>query len=382
MIKVPNLDIDNDEIASLITCIPKNNLPFLIEKDNFKFVDNLKDADIIPLKANFDDSLHMRQINFLQANGITDKQLLLVMLIYNDCDTYDYVSWFEALQQYYKNNSNYKLMLLHNNHHGFSKLADQNNIIYYDHMFNREKAYFTDFNRILPYNKIYTEHSEIENFKLRPLIKNEPEVARRVFLCPNRIYQNDWNRVNYRRRLKSIIENKNGYMSDPFNNIFLEPEQVEMQNIYTSRENRGGGTWFPVANKYYENSYVSIFVESIVVTEPNPGMINPWKAISEKSYDPLIKGHFILPFAYSGIIQDLKNMGFLFPDWIDYSYDGITNDENRFVAYIKEVEKIVNMETSTLHDLWEKNLDLLEHNRSIFWKRPYSTLHDKLMRFL
>jgi hypothetical protein len=106
-----------------------------------------------------------------------------------------------------------------------------------------------------------------------------------------------------------------------------------------------------------------------------------YKTITEKTWDPLIKGHFILPFGYQGLINDIQSYGFWLPNWIDYSYDNIYDDTERFTAYRHSVEKVLRMSIDDLREKFNNSLDKLYNNRMIFWNRPYDNLYLKVQKY-
>ena len=116
-------------------------------------------------------------------------------------------------------------------------------------------------------------------------------------------------------------------------------------------------------NEYYLDSFVSIYAETL-----------DWGdtiMVTEKTWDPLIKGHFILPFGVCGLIQDIKSRGFVFPDFIDYTYSTIADDNRRWQSYQNEVRRLISLRLDQWQDLWDRNLSILHHNREVFFQRPY-----------
>ena len=129
-----------------------------------------------------------------------------------------------------------------------------------------------------------------------------------------------------------------------------------------------------MANHYYNSSYISIYVETVTTGTYT-------KTITEKTWDPLIKGHFILPYGYSGLIKDIESYGFILPKWIDYSYDQELNDDRRWKKYEKSVENILSKSLEQIDELYQKDKKILEHNRSVFFSRPYDSLYEKINLF-
>jgi len=144
-------------------------------------------------------------------------------------------------------------------------------------------------------------------------------------------------------------------------------------NTYLLNSNGLGGAksaYDPIHHSYYQNSFISIYSES---TE-----LNPLVYVTEKTFEPLIKGHFILPFAAQYFIKYLKEDGFQLPDFIDYGYDLISDDNDRYRTYIKEVERLINISINDWQKLYSDNLSLLKYNQSLFAIRPY----DRILRRL
>jgi hypothetical protein len=135
-----------------------------------------------------------------------------------------------------------------------------------------------------------------------------------------------------------------------------------------------GGVWEPMANCYYDVTAASIYVETIVSG-------HQMHTITEKTWDPLIKRHFILPFGYPGMIRDLEqDYGVLLPDFIDYSYDTIPDVEERFTAYLHSVDRFLALTMEELQTLVFDHSELLDHNRSIFFNCGYHSLYRKVQQ--
>jgi hypothetical protein len=134
-----------------------------------------------------------------------------------------------------------------------------------------------------------------------------------------------------------------------------------------------GMGFHPLANKYYETSAVSVYVETCVETLANT------KIVTEKSFNPFVKGHFVLPFSYQYYVRDIQEIyGFKLPEWIDYTYDNIANDNERFLAFMKSFSKIRFKSLQELQDLCNRDIDILKYNRNIFFERNYDNLYNKL----
>lgn len=122
----------------------------------------------------------------------------------------------------------------------------------------------------------------------------------------------------------------------------------------------------PIHNSYYYHTFISIYVETIEYGDT--------VAVTEKTYEPLLRGHFILPFSTTGFIQHLKELGFIFPEFIDYSYDSILDTDMRYSAYENEIRRLMEFDIQTWRSHWDQNLDLLYHNKKMFVERPYDRI--------
>lgn len=351
-----------------------NFIPFDMEKKHWKLVKNVKEAQFIAVNG---QNISPHSVNLLIQNiknlNLEQHQKLLIFFIWhidNKIRDKDHFIWIKnVLSEQLSNES----VIIHMN---FAN--DQE--IQYDFMWNRQKIYFTDYNYINLKKRSYTHNTDANTFQLAPIekIPLPQDNQLKHFLSPIRIYSGYTHpRFLYRKRLKDILisHSNKGYYSD-----------LESGNMLTCEDDKlpfvtPGGGWYPIANKFYNSTFLSTYIETITGIYDQDYTDVKYKLITEKTYDPLIKGHFILPFAYPGFIEHLKSYGFLLPDWIDYSYDAIEDNEERFVAFSKSLEKYLQYSTEDLLQLYNKDYYILEHNRNIFWDRPYDSLYQKVKDF-
>ena len=97
--------------------------------------------------------------------------------------------------------------------------------------------------------------------------------------------------------------------------------------------------------------------------------------ITEKTWDPLIKGHFILPFSCCNFIQRLRDIGIKMPAFIDYSYDTEPDNERRWQLYSAEIDRLLTMDLDTWRQHWNDNLGLLLANQRYFSNRDYDLVN-------
>jgi hypothetical protein len=359
-------------------CYYKNFLAFDIEYDKFIHTKNIHDADVIAIHGHnlFGQGQIYKKVEEIKQLKLRAEQKLLLMHIFHLDHTFPDKRNFLFVRKIFEQELENQFAFVHTNF----ALEDE---IQYDFLFNRQKIYFTNYNLIDLQERLYVNGCDIKNFELASLNK-APEIIGlgKRFLCPNRIYSEfDHPRFKYRRLLQDYIRKHSdkGFFSDFENNQLLELEHNSLERSKTqSAAFLKSGGWYPVANYYYQHSFFSIYCETVSGADNSDF---PYKSITEKTWNPLIKGHFILPFGYQGLIDHIRSYGFKLPDFIDYSYDYIEDDQTRFDAFVESAEKLMSMSIYDLQKLHEDHKDILLHNRRLFWHRPYDSLYDKVVDF-
>jgi hypothetical protein len=253
------------------------------------------------------------------------------------------------------------------------------NMVYFDHMFDIQKLYCTDYDRgTALHSRLWTTSCSKETYALRPINKIH---YYNKFLAPMRLYDlpdtepDEHTRMFFRCKLKEVLcQIRNTHIGDGTIGALMLPDGLTAPLLLELNMHHGG-TWYPVSHAYYDSSFVSVYTESLVSS--SYGQVS---MVTEKTFDPLIRGNFVLPFGYSGLIQNIRDYGFQLPDWIDYSYDSINDNLDRFDAFINSLHKINKYSVSELYDLSQRDKGILEHNRGVFFNRPYDylNLHDRV----
>jgi len=246
-------------------------------------------------------------------------------------------------------------------------------MVYWDCLFDRQRLYFTDYPCIaaLP-PQVWTHNTGAHTFEL----SHDRRRIVRKFLAPMRVYGSADRRMTLRQRLRDHLQDRGGLISRPEQVETFLPQgcdSLALSAILNNTQGQGG-VWEPMANCYYDVTAASIYVETIVSG-------HQMHTITEKTWDPLIKRHFILPFGYPGMIRDLtQDYGVLLPDFIDYSYDSIPDVEQRFAAYLTSVDRFLSLSVEELSALVNEHQELLDHNRSIFFNRGYHSLYSRVQQ--
>ena len=252
-------------------------------------------------------------------------------------------------------------------------------IIFCDFLFNRTKAYYSNFKFKPTTKKWYWVNDQTYKIPQHPTA----DCKTRIFVAPNKTWAHLHRKTYWRPRLVDLLaENYHdlGYLGDYHRrqDLVLYPHweapeckdikllmQHQIQTKHDMVQIKDTNLWgySPPHNLYYENTFISIYGETI---EYGTSI-----AVTEKTYDPLIKGHFILPFSCAGFVSYLNTLGFQFPTFINYDYDNISNDEKRFASYTNEVRRLLSLQLDTWREHWNNNLDIIRHNQSIFFDRDY-----------
>lgn len=359
-------------LTPLLGVVGNNDLPFHLEKDRWEFVSSVQEADVIPLVLpspinylNWNKSITLQDQLDYMSSVAKDKIILIMMHTHISDTTHDVT--LDGVRSKYLDHFN-KVFTVSTN----SSLLHTGNL-YNDFCFNFVKAYFTEYDKFdLVTNRLWSKNCTKLSYVLAQL---KPFSATKRFLIPNIIRKtNEYKEFARANLAKKIIE-ADCFFSDFPNKIVLLPEE-KSHYCLNSHSSTGVG-FLPISNHYYNESIVSVYVETI--TKHDVHSSNFVNGISEKTFIPLLKGHFILPFGYPGIIRDLKEVyGFRFPEWIDYSYDSVYNEDKRLKMFLSSMNDLRKISLRALTDLANNDMEIRKHNRRIFYSREYDSLYNKV----
>lgn len=356
---------------------PTNNLLLDLELSDYQYCDSTAQADAIILdvvdnnfKTKYPDGCLIIFPNLW--HGVEDGHT-----VYND-----------IANKILSVNKNCQLLIL-SQYQSFPDIKFDNNRVHllkYDIMLNRQKAYYDQTpmeahffrnysNWYWAGNKSYEiNHWPRESCHRSKIFLSIGRISKgREMLARKKIIETLQDHANsgYVPRDIQIVNNNHNYIfyshrEDPISNgnlyFDIETMQVNKLDLFTTVGCQSHG-FAPAHVNYYENSFISIYGETIEYGNTI--------FVTEKTLTPLIQGHFILPFSSSGFVKHLQNSGFKLPDFIDYSYDNITDYCSRLDAYIIEVNRLVSKPLNWWVEQRDKNLEILFFNRKLFWKKPY-----------
>ena len=225
------------------------------------------------------------------------------------------------------------------------------NVLNFDFYWNRAKYAYLD-------KKGTFKQLSHENYNQWPI-----ELSRRPGAILSLYGKNNW---PIKQHLYHQVKHLSGYHSGQDANTSLPSETgvTDLVRLMAA----------PPAKKYFDNTYISAQVESLCK--------GPTVLYSEKTYDHLIQGRFVMNFGPRHFYRTLANDGWKLSVGIDYEWDDIEDhhidshqipNEPRFRAYIKNlIELSSNMER--LHELFIANVDVFAHNQQQLQQKPYDII--------
>lgn len=327
-----------------------------IKQERWQFVDQAQDADVWVFLFYFDDEQDtQRQLAWARKHYTG--QIIMIMklwIIYEHASEYKHQRLIELWQTVSD-----RVVIIDknlNNRHDIS----------YDFMLNRNLVYYRDYHKLTrPSELVWSERASERMYQLTPIDKRHNKVFLFTARTVNRSHgSREQQRLALAEHL-SVWRNLGhwGTTQDPL------PPQEQPDRWRERMQDHSFSFWWPVHDLYYNTSWVSIYVETL--TEDSEQF-----CVTEKTWDPLIKGNFILPMATSGFVKYLKNLGLEFPTNIDYSYDQ-EPDRTRFQRYLESVTRAVQEPINN----YKQQQAILEHNRSTILSWSYDSLWDKFIKY-
>lgn len=316
-------------------------------------------------------------------------ELIIIYDWFNFCSL-DH-NWISLVKQKYQNSEILLISAMPN-----QKVLDVK-CYFYDIMFNRTKAYYTQFPFKILQNKrdhpwYYAGQDSYKiNLNLTQTLPGDCVDKVFIFCTRNRSYNNGSKQNPVRYRISKHLEQYQhlGYyftqdckhdtlpseigllsgMDDPLINgehVFnIDNGCYEKNNIEGPLFFRGTDYfrgYAPVHVNYYNKSMITFTAESLEVSDIT---------VSEKTYDPMIHGHLVMPFGAPGLVEHCKNLGWKFANFIDFSYDALNDQEQRTLAYLHELDRLLTIDIEDWKDLYKKNIDVVNHNQRKFWVDSY-----------
>ena len=387
------------------------------DQETFEFVSEPSEADIIPMIIN-GSCWYGSEINhnlFRECARYFNKNQVAVNL--------SFIFHIDEVQMWRQQVQQYNTQFDHNecpfrkvvNLHTDTTLRDDpteyNNFVYTDFLFNRSHTMHFDndlvkakWNDVTFKNHWWRHPTDLEPsskfpssvFELTPDDQILPrlasfqefqdganELTKKIFVAPNlsRREQKASYAIQARSKprevLNTLLYKYQGYIGD----ISQGTPLLSNKDSYNNFDILGIHAWgfSPPHNDYYNTSAISIYVETLIYDEEHMTTCP-----TEKTFTPMCKGHFILPFSTPGTIAHLKSeYGFEFPDWLDYGYDNLPGEppppgnhaedvlkSRRWESYLSTVKSVCELGADRLYQLKERDFTIgteytILHNRSI-----------------
>lgn len=306
---------------------------------------------------------HYNSNMFFDLNGddfiVTDKEVDIHIKGHDDTFNHSIKSKIKMLVEIFHNynNQNFSFLEKDLNCYYLTNAVDltinDSRIIFTDFLFNRTKAYYLK--EGYRYKQSLWYYAGDDCYTLPPL---DFERDRKIYLALNDTYR-DYFHSRPQIFCYLMKHREKGFLGNPSLNMHL----VSEGNPFNSSR------YQPVSNSYYQQSYISIYGETV---EHGTSIV-----VTEKTFEPLIKGHFILPFSTHGFVEHLKNIGFEFPNFINYEYDKVKNFFDRYKKFHEEMERLVNLSNDFWKEMYYTHQNIIKHNRDYFFLKPFHKVNLK-----
>lgn len=147
--------------------------------------------------------------------------------------------------------------------------------------------------------------------------------------------------------------------------LLLENESSvkNLSKIFLDKINNKRPEYNMLDKKYYEDTYFSIVTETLGWKDASYGGVTTGRAISEKTFKPILLKHPFMIISLPGTLQLLKDLGYrTFNECIDESYDNEQDDSKRIYMVTKEAERLCNLSDSELKDFLKTCREITNYN--------------------
>lgn len=319
-------------------------------------------ANNVKLTHNINSKTAWASLNYVTQSDSTNLKIELSKfekVIISDLLHYDDTindNWLQILTDL----TEFNIVVLTNNRL-LSNIVHTVPVVFYDLLFNRSKLYYFDKQKIEQYEKVRHTSAEVDI-----------DATLWLYSGPELFYINDISKT-----ISKHYVSPTATLYTPFRQQFV--------NYMIERENKGlvacppkgkylAGDKFTVEQWYcplpqyvYSDSFASIYTETTWDTD---NILH----VTEKTFEPLIHGNFVLPYSNPGFVDNLTtHYGFKLCELIDYTYD--LPNINRSTLFLNSIEKFLEIQLTTLIEYANDRNDILAHNRELFVTLPYSELN-------
>lgn len=128
-------------------------------------------------------------------------------------------------------------------------------------------------------------------------------------------------------------------------------------------QNWNGAPYYSADKKLYEETYFSIVTETLCNSNESGGGYTVGRALSEKTFKPILNCHPFMIVGVVGLLKVLKELGYkTFSPYIDESYDDETDGHKRIYKIAKEAKRLVNLNNTELEEFKNYCRDITVYN--------------------
>jgi hypothetical protein len=127
-----------------------------------------------------------------------------------------------------------------------------------------------------------------------------------------------------------------------------------------------GAVYHSLNKRYYEDTYFSIVTETLCSPEFSAGGNTIGRAISEKTFKPMLHNHPFMIAGVPGVLRLLKKLGYkTFSPMIDESYDDELDASKRCFMIAKEAERLASLKDDELQVFLNSCKPIVEYNLNV-----------------
>lgn len=132
------------------------------------------------------------------------------------------------------------------------------------------------------------------------------------------------------------------------------------------KNNWTGAVYSSFSKEYYEDTYFSVVTETLCAKNFSQDGHTLGRAISEKTFKPILNHHPFMILAVSGVLKMLRSLGYkTFSPYIDESYDDEIDFVKRSYLIAKETKRLCSLEGDELRQFLENCKPIVEHNYKV-----------------
>jgi hypothetical protein len=137
-----------------------------------------------------------------------------------------------------------------------------------------------------------------------------------------------------------------------------------------------GAVYHSLNKRYYEDTYFSLVTETLCSPEFSAGGNTIGRAISEKTFKPMLHNHPFMIAGVPGVLRLLKKLGYkTFSPMIDESYDDEPDTAKRCYMIAKEAKRLCSLQSNELQEFLSNCKPIVEYNLNLLKSKETFSYH-------